>query len=116
MPIPGEPIVSRWKPSRVQRKKAERRTERQRRLTRSQVREIVYRRERMICERCHRPVKGPDDSEPWEDDRAQVNERVPKSRGGDPLDPDNCELTCRRCHFGGPSGAHAPTKARMKRI
>lgn len=27
---------------------------------------------------------------------------------------NNQELVCRACYYGGPSGAHAPTKARMK--
>jgi 5-methylcytosine-specific restriction endonuclease McrA len=55
-----------------------------------------------------------DDTEPWRDERAHVNERVPKSLGGSPYDPDNCELTCRGCHM--PNGRHAPTVERMRKI
>jgi hypothetical protein len=49
----------------------------------------------------------------WRDDRAQVNETTPRSLGGDPLKLSDCELVCKKCHFGGPSGAHAPRKDRM---
>jgi 5-methylcytosine-specific restriction endonuclease McrA len=101
------------KPTRAERKAKKKGDERKRALTRAQLRAIVMRRERERCERCK--VKVSYDVHPADDTRAQVNERVPKSLGGNPLDPDNCELTCRKCHFGGPSGAHAPTKARMKR-
>jgi 5-methylcytosine-specific restriction endonuclease McrA len=99
------------KPARAVRKRKKKRAERTRRRTRAQVRAIVLRRERDRCQRCGIPVSY--DVHPAADARAQVNEIVPKSQGGDPLDPDNCELTCRKCHFGGPSGAHAPTPARM---
>jgi 5-methylcytosine-specific restriction endonuclease McrA len=100
------------KPERAARKAAKRKTERRHQLTRAQVRQIVFHRAKGKCERCRRAVSF--DVHPWKDERAQVNERIPKSRGGDPLDPIvNTELVCRRCHFGGPSGAHAPTKERM---
>jgi hypothetical protein len=52
---------------------------------------------------------------PGDPERGDVNEIVPKSLGGDPTDPLNCELVCGACHYGGPSGAHAPTAARMKK-
>lgn len=39
-----------------------------------------------------------------------VDEKVPRSRGGDPHDPDNCLLKCYDCHFSGPSGAHRITR------
>ncbi len=88
------------------------RKERQHRLTRFQVRQLVFRREHGQCQRCGRLVT--DDCWPWEDRRAHVNEIVPRSLGGDPLDPDNCELTCRPCHL--PHGQHAPTQSRMERL
>lgn len=103
------------KPERAARKAAKRKTQATRRLTRAQVRTIVFTRAKGKCERCSRPVSF--DVAAWKDERAQVNERVPRSRGGDPLDPvTNTELVCRACHFGGPSGAHAPTAARMARV
>jgi len=75
-------------------------------LTRRQCVDVVYTRALWRCERCGQPVRerGCD---------GHVNERVPRSRGGDPRDPGNCELVCHHCHFGGPSGAHAPTKERQ---
>ena len=72
----------------------------------------MFKREHSTCQRCGRPVT--DDCWPWEDRRAQVNELEPRSLGGDPLDPDNCELTCRKCHFV--NGQHAPTPSRMERL
>lgn len=99
------------KPERAARKAKTRKAERTRALSRSQVRDIVFRRERGKCQRCRRDVSF--DVYPWKDERAQVNENPPRSLGGNPLDPAQCELTCRKCHFGGPSGAHAPTAERM---
>lgn len=85
----------------------------QRKLTRAQVRELVYRREKMLCQRCGQRSKRPKDCT-WEGDplMAHVNENPPRSKGGDPLNPDQCELTCQSCHL--PNGQHAPTKARME--
>lgn len=100
------------KPTRAARKAKKKKEERTRRLTRAQVRAIVMRREQERCQRCR--VKVSYDVHPAADDRAQVNEpeRDGRRRGAH-LDPKRCELTCRKCHFGGPSGAHARTKERM---
>jgi 5-methylcytosine-specific restriction endonuclease McrA len=81
--------------------------------SRRQCVEIVWRREHSRCERCGRTVLRKTECYPWQDEAGHVNELIPKSRGGDPTDPANCELVCRACHFGGPSGAHAPRKERM---
>lgn len=102
------------KPERAARKAKRRTAERKFTLSRAQVRQRVFDREKGRCQRCRRAVSF--DVSAWKDERAQVNENPPRSRGGDPLDPKACELTCRRCHFGGPSGAHAPTAARMKQV
>lgn len=99
------------KPERAARKAAKRKADRTFRLTRAQVRSLVYNRTHGRCERCQRGVSF--DVAAWRDDRAHVNETTPRSLGGDPLKLSDCELVCRKCHFGGPSGAHAPTKARM---
>lgn len=100
------------KPERAERKAKKKKAERVRALTRAQVRQIVFTRAHGRCERCQRCVSF--DVLPYKDERAQVNENPPRSLGGDPLDPNQCELTCRACHFGGPSGAHAPTPERMR--
>lgn len=82
------------------------------RLSRAKCRAIVFLREKDRCERCKRKVT--DDCWPWQPERAHVNEKVPRSLGGSPYDPDNCELLCRECHM--PGGQHAPTAARMKKL
>jgi 5-methylcytosine-specific restriction endonuclease McrA len=83
-----------------------------RRLSRAQCRDIVFRREHGKCQRCGRAVTY--DCWPWEPQRAHVNELVPRSKGGDPRDPDGCELCCRECHL--PNGQHAPTPERLKKL
>lgn len=102
-----------WKPER--RRYVKNRLKARNKLTRGQVRELVYRRERMFCQRCKRRTRRPNECT-WEGDplMAHVNELVPRSRGGDPLDSENCELTCQACHM--PNGQHAPTAERMKAI
>lgn len=105
--------LTRNAPQKPERRSAvKKRLKRQRGLSRAQCRAIVFKREHGKCQRCRRPVTF--DCYPWEDDRAHVNELIPRSRGGDPLDPKNCELICRLCHF--PNGQHAPTPARMRRL
>lgn len=107
------------KPERVVRKAAKKKAERERTLTRKQACAIVWRREGGTddrdahCQRCLILVSR--DVSAWRDNRAQFNETIPRSKGGSPTDPRNIELLCRRCHFGGPSGAHAPTPQRMRR-
>lgn len=103
-----------WKPEQKQavEKEAERKAKK---LTREQCRAIVWRRAKDRCERCGNPVKHKAVAYPTDPERGDVNEIVPKSKGGDPTDPANCELICGRCHFGGESGAHAPTPARMSK-
>lgn len=87
---------------------------RQRFLSRRACRQIVYTRERMICQRCGKRTKLPNECYPGDPDMAHVNETTPRSKGGDPLNPDACELVCGGCHM--PNGEHAPTKARMERL
>ena len=111
MPLHGEPFrPPLTKPERHSAVK--RKTKAVRKLTRAQCVQIVYRRERMRCQRCSLSltleVYPPDPRYP------QVNEMVPKSLGGDPCDVANLELTCGNCHM--PRGEHAPTKARMDRL
>ena len=98
---------------RAERKAKKRKTEREFTLTRAQVRVIVMDRANGCCERCGRKVDF--DVAPYLDHHAEVNEPGLRSLGADPLDPAQCELVCHKCHFGGPSGAHAPTAKRMTR-
>jgi 5-methylcytosine-specific restriction endonuclease McrA len=84
-------------------------------LTRAQVVAKVWLRDKGRCVRCGKKCKGKAETYPLDPDRGEVNDILPRSKGGNPLDVNNQELVCRACHFGGPSGAHAPTKARMKK-
>ncbi len=99
-------------PKPERRSKTARRQERVRKLTRAQCRAAVILREKGLCQRCGRAVT--DDCWPWQDERAQVNEELPRSRGGDPLNPDDCTLLCLPCHL--PGGQHAPTPERLAQI
>lgn len=110
-------VLNNWRPERAERKAKKKSDERARKRTRTQACAIVWRREggsedrNAKCQRCGREVSR--DVGAWRDERAQFNEVVPRSLLGDPTDPNNIELTCRACHFGGPSGGHAPTPERM---
>jgi 5-methylcytosine-specific restriction endonuclease McrA len=84
-------------------------------LTRRQVIAKVWLRDKGRCVRCGKKCKGKSETYPLDPDRGEVNDIVPRSKGGNPLDVNNNELVCRGCHYGGPSGAHAPTPARMKK-
>lgn len=106
----GEPILAQPKPERgsaVKRKAKAVRT-----VTRAQCVQIVYRRDRMRCQRCGSKLSL--DVYPPNPRYPQVNEIIPRSKGGDPCDPDNCELLCGHCHM--PRGEHAPTKTRMEKL
>lgn len=81
-------------------------------MTRGECRVVVFARAHSHCERCGRYVS--DRFPEWSINRAHVNEKVPRSRGGDPTDPTNCELLCQSCHL--PGGQHAPTKERMEKL
>lgn len=91
------PLVPQPKPERAVRKAATRRQARTFRLTRAQVRTIVFDRAKGHCERCGRAVSF--DVHPYKDDHAEVHEDPPRSLGGDPLDPAGCLLTCKICHM-----------------
>lgn len=111
--LPGIPkrFKKLQKPER--RSRVEKRAKRKRKLSRAQCRAVVFLREKSRCQRCGREVT--DDCWPYLPQRAHVNEIVPKSHGGSPYDPDNCELLCNGgCHIF--NGQHAPTPARLKKL
>ena len=89
------------------------RTKRKYRLTRAEVRQIVGTQARWQCARCGRRVSF--DRYPLDPDRAVVNEPGLRSRGANPLIPEECELLCGACHMTA-RGEHAPTKARMDKL
>ena len=110
-PAFGGPL---WKPSQKHAvvKEAQRKAKK---LTRRQCVDKVWLRAKAKCERCGNPVKRKKVTYPTDPERGDVNEKLPRSRGGDPCDPGNCELICGACHYGGPSGGHAPTAKRMSK-
>lgn len=113
MPLNGEPFTGTLQ--KPERKAAgDKRGARQKFVARRQCRHIVYRRENMTCQRCGLKLKSPRECYPTDPQFPHVNEIVLRSKGGDPLDPDNCELLCGACHM--PNGEHAPTAERMRTI
>src|SRR5678809_537546 len=72
---------------------------------RDACRAFVYNRDGGCCVRCGKPLKLKlaDASGWW--DVANINEKRPRSLGGDPTDPENCETLCAGCHTG--QGYHA---------
>jgi hypothetical protein len=97
-------LVPQPKSYKAERKAKQRTADRQFALTRAQVRAIVMDRAHGCCERCGRKVDF--DCAPYLDHHAEVNENPPRSLGGDPLDPNQCVLLCKSCHFSQASGGH----------
>jgi 5-methylcytosine-specific restriction endonuclease McrA len=65
----------------------------------------VWTRAQHRCEYCGRWVEKPRETDdPFK--AGHVHERIARSQGGDPTNPDDCVLSCHPCHFNGPSGAH----------
>jgi 5-methylcytosine-specific restriction endonuclease McrA len=76
-------------------------------LERAKCRETVYKRDGGCCVRCGTPLKlhPSDEGADWYN-VANINEIRPRSLGGNPLDPDQCNTLCAECHTG--KGHHAP--------
>ena len=66
-----------------------RRMDKQRREETMLARQLVVGRAQGLCEICRQP---PD----WRG--LSKHEKVKRSQGGDPLDPENCVMLCGRCH------------------
>jgi 5-methylcytosine-specific restriction endonuclease McrA len=109
---PGSDLLQKPSKRRAVVKKADRQ---ERKLSRAQVVAKTWLREKGLCQRCGKKCKPPKETYPTDPDRGEVNDIIPVSLGGNRLDLNNQELVCRGCHFGGESGAHAPTSARMKK-
>jgi 5-methylcytosine-specific restriction endonuclease McrA len=68
---------------------------------RNVCRAMVYARDGGRCVRCGRAlVLQPQDAR-HVFDVAHIHERIPRSLGGSPYDPLNCETLCAKCHIGG---------------
>ena len=104
---PGFPFAMNPQPKPERRAVTKKREQRQRFLSRRQCRELVYRRERMKCQRCGKLTKHPRECYPTDPDMAHVHE--PEGRGNvDYTNPDACELLCQACHM--PNGVHIGRK------
>lgn len=83
------------------RKKQKAREDRQWGKDRAACRLKVYTDAGGCCERCGRPLKlNPNDEGATEFNVANINEKVPRSLGGDALDHTNCSCLCAGCHTG----------------
>lgn len=79
---------------------------------RKKCREAVIKKADSQCARCGGYAS--DDVPEWHPQRAHVNEIIPRSLGGSPIDMKNLELLCAKCHL--PGGIHAPTRERWAAI
>lgn len=72
---------------------------------RKTCREIVYARDGGRCVDCAKLLylNPSDEGADWYN-VANINEIIPRSLGGDPNDPDNCNTKCAGCHTG--TGRH----------
>lgn len=96
--LDGQPRRATPKPSRGARLRLEAKQQRVRRLTRSQLRVQVVREDLSECRRCHLRVWLRLKDAPTPFMVANVHEWIPKSLGGDDLDPLNCLTLCGFCH------------------
>ncbi len=85
--------------------KHKRRLERLFDADRQACRKTVYERDGGCCVRCGKPLKLLPSEARHELEIANINEIVPRSLGGDPCDPANCNTLCSQCHTG--KGYHA---------
>lgn len=104
--------LNNWKPA-MRRALVKAKKRRAQKVTRRQVVAKVWLRDKGHCVRCGVKCVPPKETYATDPARGEVNDIVPRSKGGDPLDVGNNELICHGCHFGAPSGGHAPTPERM---
>ena len=74
---------------------------------RKSCRAARYAKDGGCCVRCGKPLKlnPSDEGADWYN-VANINEKRPRSLGGDPLNPDGQNTLCAGCHTG--SGRHIP--------
>jgi hypothetical protein len=87
-------------------KRVKARRKRQHAKARKSCRAARYTRDGGCCVRCGKPLKlnPSDEGADWYN-VANINEKRPRSLGGDPLDPKGQNTLCAKCHTG--SGRHA---------
>lgn len=82
------------KPTSRRKERAARRTQAKR--SRAACVDAVWRRAGGRCEGCESIVKR---ASIYFAEVGHVHETVKRSQGGDPTDPDNCQLLCLACHL-----------------
>ena len=79
------------------RKRVKARSDRAKAAARQRCVAAVWKRAERFCEVCHVWLLKPSETDnPLA--IGHVHEIIPRSRGGDPTDPDNCILACPKCH------------------
>ena len=79
------------------RRRVKARTDRQKAKARKDCVSLVWARANNRCQDCGRHVCKPRETDnPF--DVGHVHEVIPRSRGGDPTDPEQCILACVKCH------------------
>lgn len=88
-----------YKPEPLKRSKA--RKKRVKGKARAECRTVAYAKAEGCCCQCGRPLyfSPKDEGADWYN-VANVNEIVPRSRGGSSTDPDNANVKCAQCHTG----------------
>lgn len=104
------------KPLKADRLKAQRKIDRQWAKDRATCRQQVYDAADGRCQKCGRSLVLHPNEAFTIDDIAHIDEIVPRSKGGDPLDVTNCRCLCRGCHFSGPSGGHRSRDFKTERL
>lgn len=89
------------KPDKFARKAKERQEKREHGDKRSRLRRQVFFLDECCCRRCGRRVYLKEADAPTALAIAHVDEWVPRSAGGDDLDPLNCLTYCAECHLLG---------------
>lgn len=86
------------KPDRFARRAAERKQDREQLTARDRLRRSIYQKDQGKCRCCGRRVFLKIAEAPHVLAVGQVHEWIPRSLGGDPLEPTNCLLLCSECH------------------
>ena len=72
-------------------------TDRQKARARKACVDAVWKRDQRECQHCgYWLYKHTESDQAFK--IGHVHERIPRSRGGDPTDPNNCLLLCPKCH------------------
>jgi 5-methylcytosine-specific restriction endonuclease McrA len=85
------------KQERMRKQRAE---ERAYKVAREECRRITYERAGGCCEWCGKPLVLKPSEARHAFEIAHIDEKIMRSKGGDPTNPDNCRCLCAECHLG----------------